>query len=72
MIETGTRYRCDRRKFTVFVEDEGVSKTEKDRIAKKWTVVPGTAGEKVALCPDCLNDYKLRYGKMFEEFKKER
>lgn len=72
MIETGTRYRCDRCKFTVFVEDGGVSKTEKDRIAKKWTVVPGTAGEKVALCPDCLNDYKLRYGKMFEEFKKER
>lgn len=72
MIETGTRYRCDRCKFTVFVEDEGASKTEKDRIAKKWTVVPGTAGEKVALCPDCLNDYKLRYGKMFEEFKKER
>jgi hypothetical protein len=54
------------------VEDEGVSKTEKDRIAKKWTVVPGAAGEKVALCPDCLNDYKLRYDKMFEEFKKER
>lgn len=72
MIETGTRYRCDRCKFTVFVEDEGASKAEKDRIAKKWTVVPGTAGEKVALCPDCLNDYKLRYDKMFEEFKKER
>ena len=54
------------------IADEGVSKTEKDRIAKKWTVVPGTAGEKVALCPDCLNDYKLRYDKMFEEFKKER
>ena len=30
MIETGTRYRCDRCKFTVFVEDEGVSKTEKE------------------------------------------
>lgn len=72
MIETGTRYRCDRCKFTVFVEDESVSKTEKDKIAKKWTVVPGAAGEKVALCPDCLNDYKLRYDKMFEEFKKER